>query len=588
MNAPVAEAAGEATGGERPAVDPARGSLWVQVRRAITKVPTWLRALLFYVVLAVMTIGWHAILHPQTVCACLGTGDPAQFMWAMVWWPYTLVHGLNPFVTHYLWSPTGVNLAQAAMVPTAALAMAPFTALFGPIFSYNFMTIASPALASFTAYLLCRRLVKREMPAIAGGLLFGFSSYEFSQLLGHLNLVLIFLIPVMVHITLRRVDREISRRAYVIVMALLLVLQLGLSTELLAEIVMLGMVMLVAARFLAVEPQRGRMNSLIGETVFAGLIAAVVTSPYLYYAFFSGKVAPANSLLSDAYPLDVANLIFPTLVTWLGHHDFQSLWSTFDKGDVSEANGYFGIAIVIAFGMWFCTGGRRTVLGKLLAVAIAISVPMALGSHLHVAGEATVSLPYNWVKDLPIFNYIIPSRIVMYAGLAISIGVAAWLARTGGHPVGRWALVLIGFVMIFPNLSSTLYGIPPVNPRFFTTNTYRHYLTRDETVLVLPFGHNDISTLWQAETHYYFYMPEGYVSSSIPPAFETQAGVAELFNNVSPPAPTLGSFIRVHEVSHVVVDPGQAGPWPGILAQLGLHGRSVGGVLLYSVPNAPA
>jgi hypothetical protein len=546
------------------------------------------RAFAFYVALAVLTIGWHAILHPKTVCACVGTGDPALFMWFLAWWPHAIAHGLNPFDSHYLWSPSGVNLGQTTAIPTAAIVMAPVTALFGPIFSYNVLSIASPALAAFTAYLLCRRLVRSEMPAVAGGLLFGFSSYEFSQLLGHLNLVLIFLIPVMVHITLRRVDREISRRTYVLFMALLLILQMGLSTELLAEAVFLGMVMLIAARFLAAQPQRARMTALILEAVTAGLFAIVLTSPFLYYALFSGGLPPGNPALSDTYPLDVPNLIFPTIVTWLGHHDFQSLWSTFDKGDVSEANGYFGIAILVAFAVWFFTTGRRSVFGKLLAVAIVASVLLALGSHLHVAGQQTVTLPFDWVKTLPIFENIVPSRIVMFAGLAISIGVAAWLARTDGRVLGRWLLVLLGVVLLFPNLSSALYGVPPVNPSFFATSMYRHYLTRNETVLVLPFGRNDISTLWQAETGYYFYMPEGYVSSAIPPPFETEPGVIELFNNTPPPAPTLGSFIRVHNVSHVIVDPTQAGPWPDVLAQLGLHGRRIGGVILYSVPGAPA
>jgi hypothetical protein len=544
--------------------------------------------LVFYLALAILTIGWHAILRPQTVCACVGTGDPALFMWFLAWWPHAMVHGLNPFDSHYLWSPSGVNLGQTTAIPTAAIVMAPVTALFGPIFSYNVLSIASPALAAFTAYLLCRRLVRRELPAVAGGLLFGFSSYEFSQLLGHLNLVLIFLIPVMVHITLRRVDREISRRTYVLLMALLLILQMGLSTELLAEAAFLGMVMLIAARFLAAQPQRAWMTTLILETVTAGLVAIVLTSPFLYYAFFSGGLPPGNPALSDTYPLDVANLIFPTIVTWLGHHDFQSLWSTFDKGDVSESNGYFSIAILVAFSAWFFSTGRRSVLGKLLAVAIVTSVLLALGSHLHVAGQQTVTLPFDWVKTLPIFDNIIPSRIVMFAGLAISIGVAAWLARTDGRALGRWLLVLLGVVLIFPNLSSALYGVPPVNPSFFATSMYRHYLTRNETVLVLPFGRNDISTLWQAETGYYFYMPEGYVSSAIPPPFETEPGVIELFNNTPPPAPTLGSFIRVHKVSHVIVDPADAASWRSVLAQLGLHARSVGGVILYAVPSAKA
>ena len=132
----------------------------------------------------------------------------------------------------------------------------PFTALFGPLFSYNAISIASPALSAFTAYLLVAGWSSASCRRWREGFLFGFSSYEFGQLLGHLHLVMIFLIPVMVHVTLRRVDREISRRAYLFWMALLLVLQMGLSTEWLAECVALGMVLLVAARFLAAQPQR--------------------------------------------------------------------------------------------------------------------------------------------------------------------------------------------------------------------------------------------------------------------------------------------------------------------------------------------
>ena len=555
---------------------------------AADRIPTWARVLAFYVVLTAVTIGRHAIFHPRTVCACVAPGDPSLFMWALGWWPHAIAHGLNPFVTHYEWSPTGVNLAQGTMIPAAAIAMAPFTALLGPLFSYNAISIASPALSAFTAYLLCRRLVKRELPAVAGGFLFGFSSYEFAQLLGHLHLVMIFLIPVMVHVTLRRVDREISRGAYLLWMALLLLVQMGLSTELLAECVMLGVVLLVAARLLAAQPQRGRMNGLIAETIAAGLIAIVVGSPFLYYAAFSGGFQPGDAALLNSYGLDLTNLFFPTLVTWLGHHDFQTLWSTYEQGNMAEADGYLSIPIVIAFAVWFFTEGRRGVLGKLLAIAIGVSVVMALGTHLHVAGKETVALPFDLVKNVAVFDNMIPSRIVLFAVLATAIGVAAWLAKAGVHPFGRWLLVALGIVMLLPNLSPSLYGVPPYNPSFFNTDTYRHYLTRNETVLVLPFAHNDLSPLWQAETGFYFYMPEGYVLASIPKAFEKQPGVVEMFDNAAPAAPVLEAFIRPHRVSHVVVDPTQAGPWPALLAQLGLHGQMVGGVLLYTVPGAPA
>ena len=372
-----------------------------RVTKAVARIPTWARALAFYLVLAILTIGWFAVSHLSTVCACNGTPDSGIFMWALSWWPHAIRHGINPFVTHYQWSPTGANLAQSPMMPTAALVMAPTTALFGPIFSYNVLSITSPALAAFTAYLLCRRLVKRELPAVVGGFLFGFSSYEFGQLTSHLPLAMICLIPLMVHLTLRRVDREISRRAYLLTMALVLVLQLGLSTEWLAECVMLGVLMLVAARFVAAQPQRARMNSLIAETIAAGLIAILVGSPFLYYAVISGGLQPGFPGFSNIFGLDLTNLTFPTITTWLGHQDFLPLSSRYELGHGSETDGYLSIAIVIAFSIWFFTEGRRSVLGKLSAIAIVLSIVMALGAHLHVAGVETVSLPYNWLKNLP-------------------------------------------------------------------------------------------------------------------------------------------------------------------------------------------
>jgi hypothetical protein len=600
---PASEVDIEAEGGPAPVGEPsqptspaserivAKTSLTARpgrLRRMLSRVPSWVWALAFYLVMAVVTIGRHALSHPATICACVGTEDPAAYMWALSWWPHAISHGLNPFVTHYLWAPTGVNVAQAAMIPTAAVAMAPITALAGPVVSYNILSLGSPALAAMTAYLLCRRLVGREAPAVAGGYLFGFSSYEFAQLTGHLNLTLVFLVPVMVHVALRRVDREISRLIYLIVMALMLVLQAGLSTELLAESVAFGAVILVSARFLAPRSHRSRIDGLMAETVAAGLVALVVASPFFYYALFSGTFPKGAGNLSDVYGLDLLNTLFPTYTTWLGHHDFLSLGLTYETGNITEADGYLGVPIVLAFLLWLLGDGYRSLLGRLLMVAVGVIFIVALGSHLHIAGQQTVTLPFNWVRHIPVFNNIVPSRIMLFATLAVAVGVAAWLAVPSRPTVVRWLVVLLGAIVVFPNLLPALYGVPPHNPRFFATSMYRNYLTRNETVLMLPYGTNDVSTLWQAETNFYFYMPEGYISGVVPPPFDTDVTVGQLVSNSPPPASALGSFIREHRVSDVVVDPALAGPWPGVLAQLGLTARHAGGIILYAVPGAPA
>jgi hypothetical protein len=549
---------------------------------------TWVGALAFYAVAAVATIGWHAVSHMQSVCACNASPDAAGYMWDLNWWPHAIGHAMNPFVTHYLWSPAGENLAKGATIPTAAIALTPLTALFGPVFAFNVAAIAGPALAAFTAYLLCRRLVRREWASLAGGYLFGFGSYELAQTYGdHLNLTLVFLLPVMVHLALRRADRELSRRVYVVAMAVVIVAQLGLSTELLGESVLLGFLLLGAARFFAPTPQRSRIAGLAGETIGAGLLAAAIASPFLYYALVSGGL-PSSLPYSDMYGLDLLNLVFPTMVTWIGHHDFASLSAGFETGSLSEATGYLGVASVLAFAAWWVGEGRARALGRILACALVLSLLLALGSHLHVAGQLTITLPFEWIHNLPLFDAIVPSRAMVFATLTVAIGIAAWLASPARASPLRWLVFAVAVLLTFPNLTVSFFGAPIDNPSFFATSLYRHYLKQGETVLALPYDKYGSSTLWQAETDFYFYMPEGYVSGNLPAAFAVQPTVVAMWEGATVSAPALGGVIRQYLVSDVVVDLANPGPWPAMLSALGLHGRELGGVLLYHVPAAPA
>jgi hypothetical protein len=545
-----------------------------------------------YFVLGLLTAGWYAISNPTAVCACIGNyslSDPATYMWSLGWWPHALVEGLNPFMSHYVFAPTGANLARAATIPTASLALSPVTALFGPLASYNVMSVASPILAAFTAYLLCRHIVSRELPALAGGYLFGFGPYEFAQLVNHANLSLIFLIPVMVLLALRRAEREISARAYVLWLALVFALQVGLSTEILSTAVLLGLVLFAAARLLAPQPYRGRIGGLLAETVGAGFLAAVVTSPFLYYALIKGGMPHELPFISDAWGLDLLNPVIPTSVTWLSGHGLQSVAETFDGGNIAEADGYLALPIIVAF-VWWAARTKRRFLARMLIIAAVVSFLAALGSHLHVEHQELIALPYNWVRNLPIFRLITPARIVIYTSLALAIGVAAWLAEGRARSPGgvaRWLLVGLGAVMIFPNISSGLWGGAPTNPEFFRSAVYRRYLRPGETALVLPYGADANSMFWQAETGFYFRMPEGYLGHFAPPQFEGQRIVSELNANEGVDAARLEEFLRAYHVRDIVIQGGEyaEAPYASVLAKLGLQGTWIDGVHVYPLPE---
>lgn len=551
--------------------------------------PDWSLVFALYLALGVATIGRHAIGHLGTVCACTGGSDPALFMWALSWWPHALAHGLNPFVTHYQWAPSGVNVAQGTMIPTAALLMAPLTAVSGPVASYNVLCLASVVLSALTAYLLCRRLVRRELPAMVGGYLYGFSAYNFAQLLGHINLTLIFLFPVMIHLAVKRFAGELSPRVYVTCAAGAFLLQAGLSTELLAEAVVFGAVVAASARFFMERPGRARLDRLVLETMGAGVLAVVVGAPFFYYAAISEGLPKVAGDYWNVYAMDFLNPLFPTEVTWLGHGAFSALSARYVSGGPVGADGYLSIPLVVAFCAWGVSIQRKRLLTKLTVIVAALSFILALGAHLHVAGRQTIELPGGWIQHWPIVDGIIPERLSVFTSLAVAVGIAAWVARPAGSTAARasrWLVVAVAVVMLWPNITTAFYGVPPRTPRFFATDLYKRYLSRDETVLILPYSYNDVSTLWQAETGFYFYMPEGYAGQIAPEPFISEPVAEHLLGNVPLAPAELEGFVREHYVSHIVVDGAVENIWADVLASLGMHGERVGGVLIYTVPSS--
>ena len=118
-----------------------------------------------------------------------------------------------------------------------SLLLAPATLTVGAIASYDVLALAAPATAAWCAFLLCRRLTGHEAAAFAGGLLFGFGTYESVEMVNHLNLALVALLPLAALLALERWEGRLSRRRFVLGLGLVLALQLWTSTEVFASLV---------------------------------------------------------------------------------------------------------------------------------------------------------------------------------------------------------------------------------------------------------------------------------------------------------------------------------------------------------------
>ena len=550
------------------------GSGWASPRRAGPRL--WL-VVAFYVGLSALLLGRQALGDPSHVCACIGGGDPPAYMWALRWWPYSMTHGLNPLYTHVAWSPSGASVAASALIPFPSLVAWPLSATIGLLPTYNVITLLSPALAASAMYLLCRYLTGRWLASLVGGWLFGFSSYELSQLVGHANLMMIALLPLFPLAVLLRLDRRVRRGTFIAAMVALFAAQLLTSSELLGTGCLIGAFALLLA-WLTLPARRGALVELAVETVAAGVLAAVITSPYLYEAVVRGHPStPPGAAAANV--TDLAGLVVPTGVSLIRYA--QGVAAKL-PGNVAEQGAYLGIPLLLIFGaaIWQL---RRDARGWLLAGVGALALLWSLGSTLHIAGHASIPLPWRVVAHLPIARAITPDRVIVYAWLAVSVAVALWLASPGRWGTARWALVAVGLVLILPDGSSPLFGGRPYEPPLFYTSAYKRTLEKDSVVLLLPYGGDGYSMLWQAQSKFWFRMPEGYLSGVPPTAFLADPLAQKfLHSQTTPVAPAdIRAFVQKYRVTTIIVDPTDPESWPAQLSAAGYKSRSSGGVTLY-------
>ncbi len=533
---------------------------------------------MIYCLASALLLGRHALADPNHVCACIGNGDPPSYMWALKWWPYAITHGTDPLYTHLAWSPTGDNVAAAPLIPLPSVLAWPLTATIGVLPSYDVITLLSPVLAATTAYLLCVYLTRRWLPSLAGGWVFGFSSYELTAVVGHAMLMMIALVPLMVLLVLLRLDRRVGRGLFVGGMLVLFAAQLLTSTEVLATSCGFGALALVIA-WIAMPARRSDLARIAIELVAAGLVAAVITSPYLYEDFASTQPAAPPGAISNAIA-DLAGLVIPTQVTLL--HYGQGVAAHF-PGNIAEQSAYLGVPllIVLCLLLWERRGRPGTwVLGGVALVALVLS----LGPHLHIAGHSTIPLPAIAFPHLPVLRAVVPGRLTLYLWLVVAIATALWLATPGRWRAARWAVAIVGIALILPNGSSPLFSGRPSLPPLFTTDAYKRVIPRNGTALILPFGSYGPSMLWQAQTDFWFRMPEGALTVYPPPAFGHDPIAQPFFKSPTPvPPANLRAFLSRYHVNVVVVDPATAGGWPAALAAAGLKGRPVDGALVYEV-----
>ena len=515
--------------------------------------------------------------------------DPQIVIWAFGWFPHAILHGHNPLVTPALWSPVGVNLTWSTTAVGLSVLVAPLTLLIGPFATYNVVTILMPVLAAWTAFLLCRHLTRSFWASFVGGYLFGFSSYMYGHLEGHIHMTAVFLVPLIALVVLRYVEGELDGRGLVLRLAPLLALQLLFSTELIFTLTLaLAGALLLA--FGLVPARRPRLRGSIGPIVLAYVAAGVVTSPFLLYA---AKALHTSAYVPpQAYVADLVNFFVPTERELPGAGWAHTITRHFTGND-TENGAFLGPAALVIIG-WFAWRRWRTPGGRFLVAAFFLAAFFALGSELHVAGHRVIPLPWVVVIHQPLWDNVLTVRFAMYFSLALAVIAALWIASRPAGSTLRWLLPVLAMLALIPNpwaaAWATTYRIPP----FFTDAAYRSCLTPTDVVLPQPIGVGGDAMLWQVANDFRFRMAGGRIQQIPPSPFmhpDSIALVSGGYELKPQQAQLVRDYIREKGVTVALVDKTRSRPWTSVLDRIAKR-RDVGGVYLYrfsgGAPGCPA
>jgi hypothetical protein len=528
-------------------------------------------ALAGYVLVAFLYWGARLLPHPGRAYIGAPT-DPQIFIWSFAWWPHAIAHGINPFYSHWIWAPNGVNLVWTTSVPGLALAFAPVTSLFGPVVSYNVATVLMPGLAAWTAFLLCRHLTRLLWPSLVGGYLFGFSAYMVGQIDSHMHMNSVFLLPLIALVVIRFVQGELDGRGLALRLGPLLALQLTLSTEN-AFTYTLALATAVVLAFLFAPAARSRLVALGVPLVASYALAAVLVAPFVYYALSGFNSGTVND--PTPYTTDLLNLVVPTQRLLGGGHFAAKISQHFAAND-SERDGYLGLPSLVIVG-WFAARRWRTPAARVLLAGLVIAIVAAFGDWLRVDGHRLITMPWEHVSYLPLFNNTIPARLMVFAALVTAIIVALWTqAARGWVRIVLPALAVLAFI---PNPHVTAWKTAAPVPQFFRGADVRNCIAPNENVLIFPQAKHGNSDLWQTAAGFRFRMADGYLAPDPPANFMTTPAIARIANRLVT-WPDLVSFARAKDVTTVLVDASASGPWRSILQPLAPP-RAIGGMLVY-------
>ena len=427
--------------------------------------------LLAYLVIGMLFLS-HSLIDPTGSFPGF-PGDAEQYMWYLGLFWHAVLTGHNPFLTHLMNFPRGMNLMWNTSIVFEALVFGPLVPWIGSTATYNVWFLVNFLASGVLAQQLLGRFGVRQSLAIAGGALVAMLPYITTQALSHISLITT--APLLAGILLLTLAAQGAIRHPALfggLFGFVAAVQFYTLIEVLVSAALVLVLGLATSYFVARRALRQALARVWPSfAISAAAVFLLLAGPGLYEMLLGplrvfSAVQPTNT-----YVTDMLNLILPThaFLVQIPYVD-PAHWFT---GNYAEDNGYLGIPAILLIA-WAARRLWQRQIAKLLVWSAGIMLVFSLGSHMHVAGVAT-PLPLPWLvfEHVPFVKDLLPDRLMLYVDLAVVVlmllALEDWLQHpqsTSRRPLWGLALVFLTWMPIIPFQNSLL----PVTTASFARN----------------------------------------------------------------------------------------------------------------------
>ena len=399
-----------------------------------------------------------------------------------------------------------MNLIWNTAMPLAGAVLAPITLSLGPVPAFNALFVLGPPLTSWTASLWLRRHVRRSSPAWLGGAVVGFGPFEAAHLVGHAQLVVLPLVPLILYLLEDVIWRAPDHRRRRGVILGVVVAGEALLSE---EVLVLVAAGVVVAALVALVLRPSVTASALRAGLPAGLVALAVGAALLAWPIGTQLFGPlrASGVTYASVVAGSRDLVSPTSRFWL--HPFSPTRSR----HLSEKGSYLGLPmlVLLAVGLVLL---RRQWTAWVAALTAVVCFVLSTGAGVNQRGYAAWRLPLGPLFHLPVLSAIVARRFALPVDLAVALLAAMTVDELIGRQSRRVAALSAGAIALV--VASLVPNAPPGSrerielPSFFTSSAV-HEIPDGGLVVLLPApdSASQIAMLWAAEAQLRFRMVGG-------------------------------------------------------------------------------